>query len=388
MDQSEREERMISRRGAKLGSLCVLMFGLGGACTVERNLPLGDWPEPAAGAGGSSGSGGSTTGGAGSSQTTAGSGGSAATGNSGPFLEVGCDYITVLKTNCARAGCHNSRSMVSGLDLTPTPAAGLITRLKDQSPTHSEINCGNGDLFVECVPATCPAPGTALLVDSANPDASWILKKLTGTHDECGSQMPMPPGNDGFDASRMACIEQLVRAIAASDGGGPGPTCYSPTNPPDPSGSAEQVGCACSGSDRHCVVTESGHHMALICDGVRWLSVEDGPCEPRATPACQVAGPDLTEIVWRGERVQSPFSACNSCICGDDGSLVDCGGNFCADRECPSGTVPGERCLECGSPGGCGVRETGCLALCESNDDCGGATPNCIDGFCEVGPCF
>jgi hypothetical protein len=179
---------MISRRGAKLGSLCVLMFGLGGACTVERNLPLGDWPE--AGAGGSAGSGGSTTGGSGSS---AGSGGGASTGSGGEFLGVGCDYVTVLKTNCARAGCHNARTAVAGLDLTPTPAAGLVARLKDQPASHAQIDCGNGDPYFECVPASCPAPGSALLVDSANPDDSWILRKLTGTHNDCGSQMPMAP---------------------------------------------------------------------------------------------------------------------------------------------------------------------------------------------------
>lgn len=369
---------MKSRSGAKLGSLYVVIFGLGSAfaCTVERNLPLGDLMD--AEAGGSAGSGGGSA--------TAGTGGSAPSG--GGLLAVGCDYVTVLNQSCSRSACHNDRSAVSGLDLTPTPLEGLVGRLKDIPAGHREIDCSPGGPFVECVPATCPAPGSALLVDSANPDDSWILKKLTGTHDDCGLPMPVAPGDQHFDASGMACIEKLVRAIAASDGSGAGTGCYSPTNPPDPSGSPQQAGCACSGSDQHCVVTETGHQLALLCDGTRWQFVEDGPCLPRSGPACQVAGPALTELVWRGERVQSPFSACNSCICGNDGSLVDCSGNFCADRVCPSGTIPGERCLGCISAGGCGRVETGCLAVCESDADCSSETPSCTDGFCQAPPCL
>lgn len=205
---------MKSRSGAKLGSLCALVVVLGSAfaCAVEENLPIGDWLEPGGegGAGGRVGSGGSATAGTGSPAGNAGSAGS---------LSVGCDYVPALSRSCAIAGCHNSRLLVAGLDLTPNPPENLIARLKDKPAGHADIDCGDGRNFVPCVPATCPPPGTALLVDSANPDDSWILRKLNGTHDDCGNQMPMAPGDRDFDAATKACVEDLVRAIAAAGAG-------------------------------------------------------------------------------------------------------------------------------------------------------------------------
>lgn len=391
---------LVSSGSARLGSVGALLLGLGAAfaCTVEDNLPIGDWVGAGASAAagssagedgsGGSGTGGNGSGGSGTGGSIAGGSSSAGTGavgtaGSAALLDVGCDYVTAVNRSCSRTACHNPRSRISGLDLTPTDAAALIARLKDQPARHREIDCGNGGNFVECVPASCPSPGSALLVDSANPDASWILRKLNGTHDGCGFQMPMAPGDEGFDAERKACVEELVRAIAATEH----PGCYSPTNLPDPSGSREQVGCECNGSAQLCVVGEGGHQFALICDGERWSSVEDGPCDPGVGPRCQVSGPEYTQIVRPGTQVPSPFSWCNTCECGEFGKLEQCTEDLCAERACPAGTAPGERCLGCGPTGGCAVMETGCLPTCERNQDC--ASGACkADGFCSLEPCF
>ena len=142
---------MTSHGGAKLGSLGAVLLTLGTAfaCTVEDNLPIGDWVggTGAAGAGGSAGSGG--TAGAGGSGTagSAGTAGTGTTAGSGASLDVGCDYVTVLNSNCARSACHNERSAVADFNLTPTSPdgspEGLIARLKDQPARHREIDCGN-----------------------------------------------------------------------------------------------------------------------------------------------------------------------------------------------------------------------------------------------------
>lgn len=179
-----------------------LAFGVAG-CPAGAELE--DPQRFAVGTGGA----GPSTGGTG---PTAGSSGS---GSGGMFTfqcDNGADYVATLNANCARTGCHNERSAIGGLDLTPN--AGLHGRLKNVVATHSEIDCGNG-VFMECIPASCPPPGDALLVDSMNPDDSWLLKKINGTHNDCGFAMPIAPGDVGFDEPRKACLDQLVRAIAA-----------------------------------------------------------------------------------------------------------------------------------------------------------------------------
>ena len=66
-----------------------------------------------------------------------------------------------------------------------------------------------------CVPAACPT--NTKLLDSANPDASWIFAKLGMTPTGCGDQMPLAPGNaaDRWTAERQACLQTFFRALAA-----------------------------------------------------------------------------------------------------------------------------------------------------------------------------
>lgn len=194
------------------------IFGLAAAVTLA-GCPVGAELEDPERFGLGVGGTGPATGGTGPTGGTAGSGtaGSGTGGSAGGGALVitcdGADHVAMLNQNCARTACHNNRSKVAGIDLTPD--ANLATRLKDVSATHGEIDCGTGGVFMPCVPETCPPPGDALLVNSASPDDSWLLRKVNGTHGVCGDTMPIPPGDMGFDDARKACLDKLVRAIAA-----------------------------------------------------------------------------------------------------------------------------------------------------------------------------
>ena len=160
------------------------------------------------------------TGGAGGTGGSAGTGGSSATGGSAGAgmaggsacngtLTVGCDYATDLNGDCANSsGCHKGAG-ATGLNLVPD--AGLACRLKDVTATHSGLFCGTD--FHTCTSAelATQCPGTDKFVDSSDWTKSWILQKVTGMQGTCGDPMPSPPS---YDATKEACLEQLVQAIA------------------------------------------------------------------------------------------------------------------------------------------------------------------------------
>jgi hypothetical protein len=57
-----------------------------------------------------------------------------------------------------------------------------------------------------------------LLIDSLNPEQSWMLKKLRGEQEDCGNQMPAPPGDsvtNGWSEARRECIEAWIYSLAA-----------------------------------------------------------------------------------------------------------------------------------------------------------------------------
>jgi hypothetical protein len=176
-------------------------------CPQGADLQNPDQYPPVTSSGGSSGSGGSSNASAGT-----GTAGSASQAQLITPATVGCAFDMVLGTgstrgSCAILGCHAGPMPSSELDLTAN--AGLVGRLKDVSAKHGDINCASDPAdFMACVPAGCP---DAYLVDSNYPDDSWILQKINGTQGDCGAQMP-----DGlFDDDQKACVEKLVRAIAA-----------------------------------------------------------------------------------------------------------------------------------------------------------------------------
>jgi hypothetical protein len=203
------------------------IFGLAAAVTLA-GCPVGaelEDPERfAIGTGGTGpgtgGTGPATGGTAGSGTAGSGTAGSGTAGTGGGMLEVTCDgvdYVEVMNKNCAvNSGCHKATGARLGVaDLNLTPDAGLVMRLKDMPAGFKEIDCGAPGPYMECIPAGCPTASGALLVNSLNPDESWILKKLNATHGECGFEMPQSPGTTDFDAVRKACVEKVIRAIAA-----------------------------------------------------------------------------------------------------------------------------------------------------------------------------
>lgn len=166
-----------------------------------------------AGGAGSAATAGVSTGGAGMAGANVAGSGVAGSGTAGAGIDPDCDYVPLMVKDCAHAGCHApSPVAAAGLDLTPT--SGLIGRLKDVRAQHMNINCAPaGEPIVECgfVPAACPSD--ALLVNSANWEASWMIAKLRGTAVGCGDIM-RDPTYLTEKPEREACVEAVVKAIA------------------------------------------------------------------------------------------------------------------------------------------------------------------------------
>jgi len=101
--------------------------------------------------------------------------------------------------------CHTSKSAAqfglqsSGLDLE---SPNVTPRLKDVPAKHLDIP--------PSMPAMCPTGD--FLIDSANPQNSWLLKKVKGQQGTCGTQMPQPPTS--LRGDEIACIENYVYCVA------------------------------------------------------------------------------------------------------------------------------------------------------------------------------
>jgi len=112
-----------------------------------------------------------------------------------------------LTTTCAKSFCHGPNFVV-GLDLRPDQ--GFAQRLLDVPAKHGGIPCPD-DVTMECIPESCPAPGTVKLIDSQDPMASWILATAHGTNG-CGDLMP---DQMGLTPDEDACLTAIVMATAA-----------------------------------------------------------------------------------------------------------------------------------------------------------------------------
>jgi hypothetical protein len=113
-----------------------------------------------------------------------------------------------LNTACAKSFCHGPNFVV-GLDLRPD--TGFAQRTLDVPAKHGGIPCPD-DITVECIPESCPAPGTVKLIDSEDPMASWILTTAHNTTRGCGERMP---DTQGLTADEDACLVEIVKATAA-----------------------------------------------------------------------------------------------------------------------------------------------------------------------------
>lgn len=189
------------------------LSGCPGGAELEDPGKFGIAGTPATGSGGTTSAGGTTGSG--------GTGGGATGGTAGTMLTVNCTGTTydVALKSCTGPGCHAASYPAAGLNLVAD--ANLVTRLKDVPAQHKDISCsGATDTSCTCdpnsftcspPPSTCPTANSALLVNSANYQQSWIITKLEQTDPMCGIQMP-----DGAYKSPAdkACIEAMVQAIA------------------------------------------------------------------------------------------------------------------------------------------------------------------------------
>jgi hypothetical protein len=151
----------------------VLLLALGG-CAGDLNPSL--FP---AGSSGATSGGGATSGAAGSG------------GSSTP-----CDAPTVtFPSACALVGCHDSTSMLSGLDLT---AAGIVARVLGVKPGALSQSCGT---------STKP-----YLVQGSNPATGLLIDKLVPASVTCGVLMPY--GNQSMiDPTDFSCITSWATAV-------------------------------------------------------------------------------------------------------------------------------------------------------------------------------
>jgi hypothetical protein len=122
------------------------------------------------------------------------------------------DCVSKIFQNVALCAiCHDGtpgKASFSKLDLV---SAGYTKRLKDVPAVHGDLpagktTCGMGDK----------------LIDTANPSASWLLKKIDGMQGTCGDAMPT---TGPLSADQKACLTTYVSCVtggSVSSGGAGG----------------------------------------------------------------------------------------------------------------------------------------------------------------------
>ena len=93
----------------------------------------------------------------------AGLGTALAQANAQTGTDIPANIIEIFKKNCA--GCHTGQRPPKGLSLIPSKVANAINAPSTEKPALK-------------------------LIDTANPEASYLLKKILGGKDISGSRMP------------------------------------------------------------------------------------------------------------------------------------------------------------------------------------------------------
>lgn len=114
--------------------------------------------------------------------------------------------------NCNIPACHSSTAIApaaAGLDLTGSGTA-LADKLIDKPAEHRDVVERDGGPPVVCNEGD-------LLINTANPAESWLLKKINGTHGTCGDAMPV-----GFtlSATDKQCIVDWIMSTGTGNGSG------------------------------------------------------------------------------------------------------------------------------------------------------------------------
>lgn len=208
--------------GPDLPTIALYAALLLAACGGESVLGKGIGEAGASGSGGTGGS--SGVGGVGTGGATGGTGATgevAGTGGTAGAFPYGCDIDEALLKSCGRTGCHSVAARYADLTLTDSTVGPSLV---DKRATHGDIDCSvPPESFRACTPAELPAtcPPSAFIIDSEDPEASWMLRKLDPSFvpDSCGAPMPAPPGNSasqGWSEDRRACIENWIRSLAGT----------------------------------------------------------------------------------------------------------------------------------------------------------------------------
>jgi hypothetical protein len=185
--------RRLQGLGAGVGAALLALFALGCPEGADLENPQ-SYPKP----GYMTASGGSGTAGA--------TAGGAAAGGNAASCETACikDIFQVQPVLCAL--CHNKNMAgpltSAGLDLKTD---GFTARLLNIPATHT-------DIVAPMTNANCPKGDK--LIDSSNPSASWLLKKIEGTQGDCGTPMPQ---TGQLSMAQKTCLETYIACVA----GGP-----------------------------------------------------------------------------------------------------------------------------------------------------------------------
>ncbi|HEX9619079.1 MAG TPA: hypothetical protein VF989_03025 [Polyangiaceae bacterium] len=137
--------------------------------------------------------------GIGGASSVTGTGGSTTAGGAGTGGGPGCDVPATLERRCGTFICHGGVAAPQ-LELV---ASGVEQRLIDQPASYAGVVAADAP--------SCPTP-PELLISTADPMASLMIKKLDGTQ-ACGSVMPLsafPESSEEDDT----CIRQWSLGLA------------------------------------------------------------------------------------------------------------------------------------------------------------------------------
>jgi hypothetical protein len=143
----------------------------------------------------------------GGSSDPAPSGGSGGSGGGGMMMaDLPCPDVALV---CATAGCHDSTTHQSGMDLS-----GDITKYIDKAvdvpndPDALAVSCGAPDSKAK----------TAKIIDSKAPEMSLMYTKLLATF-PCGVKMPELDVKKQWKSTDPACVLSWIKTVTGAKSG-------------------------------------------------------------------------------------------------------------------------------------------------------------------------